>query len=71
MGAVLWRVVTVPFYQLWRDWVFLLAVYGLYSHFRRTCREWPVTTASMMAFMLGLYWQGQFLHVLSVLGLNQ
>lgn len=62
------RAATLPPAQWWRDWVLLLTLYGLYSLFRRRSESWPIVTATLMAFLLGLYVQGQAPHVLAVLG---
>lgn len=70
LGAAIWRAAVVPAGELWRDWVLILAAYAAYTACLRESRHWPAATAGVMAFLLGLYVQGQFPHLLAVLGLG-
>jgi hypothetical protein len=69
-ATVAWRAGVLPFDQLWRDWIVILAFYGAYSTLKRDARSWPLATAAVTAFLLGIYVQGQLRHVLTVLGLS-
>ncbi len=73
MGLVLlvlaWRILSRPPGSLWRDWIFILGVYGLWGAIASRSRAWPQVTAATMAFLLGIYLHGQVLYTLSVLGL--
>jgi len=64
-----WRLASQPMRPLWRDWLLILAVYGFYTLFARASRAWPLVTASVMAFLLGIYVIGQLPYSLSVFGL--
>lgn len=70
IGGILWRLLSVPPGLLWRDWVLLLTVYATYSLFCRTSRHWSAASAGVMAFLLGIYVEGQLPHVLAVLGMR-
>ena len=65
--ALAWRGLSQPVEHLWRDWVVLLSLYWIYTVFCEKKPHWPKVTAAVMAFMLGIYVQGQWIHVLSVL----
>ncbi len=62
------RAVTEDPSRWWRDWVIVLAAYWAYASCRSDSREWPVVTATAMAYLLGIHILGQVPHVLAVLG---
>jgi hypothetical protein len=64
-----WRLLSHPLTSLWRDWIFILGVYWLYTALASRSRAWPQVTAATMAFLLGIYIHGQTPYALSVLGL--
>ena len=71
MAIAFWRIFSQPTKSLWRDWLLILAVYGTYTIFARASRALPVVTASVMAFLLGIYIHGQLPYSLSVFGLTK
>jgi hypothetical protein len=70
LSTIAWRLLAVPPGKLWRDWVLLLSAYAAYSLSRRNSRHWPIATAALMAFLLGIYIQGQARHVWTLLGMG-
>jgi hypothetical protein len=70
LSAIAWRLLAVPPGRWWRDWVLLLSAYAAYTLFRRDSRHWPMATATLMAFLLGIYIQGQARHVWALLGMG-
>jgi hypothetical protein len=69
LGIATWRVLGQNPSWLWRDWLLILAFYGTYTVVARASRAWPVITASVMAFLLGIYIHGQLPYTLSAFGL--
>ena len=67
-AIIVWRIAAVPPSRWWRDWTLILALFFLYTLFRRNSPAWPAVTAGLMAFLLGIYVQGQAPHILAVLG---
>jgi hypothetical protein len=61
-----WRLWTVPVGQLWRDWGLIVAFLALLSSAapRRPFRT--VVLCAAMAFLLGIYVQGQWPHLLAL-----
>jgi len=70
VGVVVWRALAVPPGLLWRDWVLILAAFAAFTVLKPTSRHRPAVTAGVMAFLLGIYVQGQLIHVLTVLGMR-
>lgn len=71
LAIAVWRILSRPPAVLWRDWLLILAGYGIYTLFARTSRTWPIVTASVMAYLFGIYMHGHLPYALSVLGLGQ
>ena len=63
-----WRILSHPPAHLWRDWIFILGCYGAYTTLASKSRAWPTVTSISMAFLLGIYIQGQLLYTLSIWG---
>jgi hypothetical protein len=69
-AAVLaWRVLTAPAAELWRDWIVVLALYGAFAALAPRARALPTVTASVAAYLLGIYAHGQLPYALAALGL--
>lgn len=66
--VLVWRFSVCPWSAVWRDWITILAAYWIYTPFRIRGREWPVVTVSVMAFLLGIYADGQVRHLGIVFG---
>lgn len=52
---LVWRIAACPWTSLWRDWLTVIGVYGVYTAFRGRSRDWPIVTVATMALLLVLY----------------
>lgn len=68
VGIAAWRLAAVPVPLWWRDWSLILALFAVYTVFRRESRTWPAVASAVMAFLFGIYVQGQLPHIVAVLG---
>ena len=61
-----WRLAAVPVGRLWRDWVLLLALEAILTVAAARRKSWPVVSAGLMAYLLGIYVQGQWPHIVAI-----
>jgi hypothetical protein len=61
-----WRLAAVPVGRLWRDWVLLLALEAIVTVAAARRKSWPVVSAGIMAYLLGIYVQGQWPHIVAI-----
>jgi len=61
-----WRLAVVPAGRLWRDWALVLAIQAIAVVAAGRRRFWPVLAAAFMAYLLGVYVQAQWPHVLDL-----
>ena len=64
-----WRLAVQPAGSLWRDWMVVIAVYGLATAVSARDSLRTSATAAVAAYLLGIYVQGQAPYALTVLGL--
>lgn len=64
---LLWRVAALPLEGLWRDWIAVLAVYWILAG-GTDPRPRPALAVATMAFLFGVFANGQAGHLLRVLG---
>jgi hypothetical protein len=50
-----WRVVCHPPSSLWRDWVFLLCLFWLFSIFGSRSKVWPLALGTLMVALFVLH----------------
>ena len=66
--VILWRILSQPINELWRDWILILAAYVAFMALRGTSRQATPVTIATMAYLLGFYVIGQLPHIFNVLG---
>jgi hypothetical protein len=65
-AVVAWRLAVVPPGRLWRDWALLLAIQAIAGAAAARRRYWPLLATALMAYLLGLYVQAQWPHVVDL-----
>ena len=68
-GILIWRLLSVPVADLWRDWVSILSVYWIGTLLAGNSRTWEKSTVVVACFLLGTYVSGQLPHTCRLLGL--
>lgn len=69
LAIMVLRAFSLPFSDLWRDWITLLCAFGTLSLFATTTRAREVLTVIFGLFLAIVYAWGQLPHSLAALGL--
>jgi len=66
VALILWRIWAVPVAGLWRDWVTLLAIYGVFALLAPAGRLRNAAAVGAMAGLLLIYFCGRFSQFLAL-----
>lgn len=69
-AILLWRMWTVSVELLWRDWLVVASIHALLLALAPRASALPTITASVIAYLLGIYIYGQLPYALAALGLS-
>ena len=61
-ALAVWRIAAISPAHWWRDWVLIVSVWWAWTVFRSKSPAWAPVTASVVAYLLGIYFIGQFPH---------
>ncbi len=66
VALILWRIWALPLVGLWRDWVILLAIYGVFALFAPAGRLRNSVTVGAMAGLMLIYFCGRLPYFLAL-----
>lgn len=69
LAVAFWRIAYPSPVGLWRDWILILSLYGIYGCLASRTRAPSVIPLAIMAYLLGVYIQGQLPYALAALRL--
>ncbi len=61
-----WRIACYPVAGLWKDWVFLLCAFWLFSLFWGRAKAWPFLLGALMTALFVLHSSHQIPHTVAV-----
>jgi hypothetical protein len=69
-GAVLlWRLMFPGSPPVWKDWMLILAGYGIFASLKSKSPALPMVSTSIVAYLAGIHVLGQIVHLLKAWGL--
>jgi len=69
VAVVVWRVALPSPIGLWRDWILILSLYGIYACVASRPSARREVPLAVLAYLLGIYIHGQYPYVLAGWGL--